>query len=72
MQAEQLGTAHAVMQAKDLLSGKQGTTLVICGDTPLIKAETMEALFQYHEETGAKVTVLTAQMRVTLQGMVES
>ena len=49
------------MQAKDLLSSKQGTTLVVCGDTPLIKAETIEALFQHHEEKGAKVTVLTAQ-----------
>ena len=35
---------------------KSGTTLVVCGDTPLIKAETMEALFNHHEETGAKVT----------------
>lgn len=60
LQAEQLGTGHAVMQAKDLLSGKSGTTLVVCGDTPLIKAETMEALFNHHEETGASVTVLTA------------
>jgi bifunctional UDP-N-acetylglucosamine pyrophosphorylase / glucosamine-1-phosphate N-acetyltransferase len=61
LQEEQLGTAHAVIQAKQLLGGKQGTTLVICGDTPLIKAETMEALFQYHAEKHAKVTVLTAQ-----------
>ena len=60
LQAEQLGTGHAVMQAKDLLSGKSGTTLVVCGDTPLIKAETMEALFNHHEEAGASVTVLTA------------
>lgn len=61
LQEEQLGTAHAVIQTKELLGGKQGTTLVICGDTPLIKAETMEALFQYHTEKKAKVTVLTAQ-----------
>ena len=44
LQAEQLGTAHAVMQAKAYLAGKRRKTLVICGDTPLIKAETMEAL----------------------------
>lgn len=60
LQEEQLGTAHAVMQAKDALSGKNGTTLVICGDTPLIKAETMEALIKQHEEQGAKATILTA------------
>jgi bifunctional UDP-N-acetylglucosamine pyrophosphorylase / glucosamine-1-phosphate N-acetyltransferase len=61
LQAEQLGTGHAVLQAKELLSGKRGTTLVVCGDTPLIRAETMEALFEHHEKTAAKVTVLTAQ-----------
>ncbi|WP_428910331.1 bifunctional UDP-N-acetylglucosamine diphosphorylase/glucosamine-1-phosphate N-acetyltransferase GlmU [Niallia sp. Krafla_26] len=61
LQAEQLGTGHAVMQAKDILSKASGTTLVVCGDTPLIKAETMEALFNHHEEKGASVTVLTAE-----------
>ncbi|USK70366.1 bifunctional UDP-N-acetylglucosamine diphosphorylase/glucosamine-1-phosphate N-acetyltransferase GlmU [Peribacillus asahii] len=60
LQAEQLGTAHAVMQAESVLAKQEGTTLVICGDTPLIKAETMEALVALHEETGAKATVLTA------------
>ncbi|TKC13898.1 bifunctional UDP-N-acetylglucosamine diphosphorylase/glucosamine-1-phosphate N-acetyltransferase GlmU [Robertmurraya kyonggiensis] len=60
LQAEQLGTAHAVMQAQEMLEGKEGVTLVVCGDTPLIKAETMEALLKQHEETNAKVTVLTA------------
>ena len=49
------------MQAKDLLSKNTGTTLVVCGDTPLINAETMEALFNQHEEKGASVTVLTAE-----------
>lgn len=60
LQEEQLGTAHAVLQAKEMLSKKQGITLVVCGDTPLIRAETMEALFSQHEETNAKATVLTA------------
>jgi bifunctional UDP-N-acetylglucosamine pyrophosphorylase/glucosamine-1-phosphate N-acetyltransferase len=61
LQAEQLGTGHAVLQAKELLSGKQGTTLVVCGDTPLIRAETLETLFEHHEKIKAKITVLTAQ-----------
>lgn len=60
LQEEQLGTAHAVMQAQELLANKEGVTLVVCGDTPLIKAETMEALFKQHEEQKAKATVLTA------------
>lgn len=62
LQSEQLGTAHAVMQAESLLQGKQGTTFVICGDTPLIKAETMEALIKQHEAKGAKASVLTAYL----------
>lgn len=61
LQEAQLGTAHAVMQAKEMLAGKDGITLVVCGDTPLVKAETMEALFRYHAETGAKATILTAR-----------
>ncbi|AOH52798.1 UDP-N-acetylglucosamine diphosphorylase/glucosamine-1-phosphate N-acetyltransferase [Peribacillus muralis] len=60
LQDQQLGTAHAVMQAEDALCGKSGTTLVICGDTPLIKAETMEELIALHEQSQAKATILTA------------
>lgn len=60
LQEEQLGTAHAVMQAQTMLEGKDGVTLVVCGDTPLIKAETMEALFKKHVEAKAKATVLSA------------
>lgn len=59
-QEEQLGTAHAVMQAKDLLEGKEGTTLVLSGDTPLLRAETLKQLMAFHEEEEAKATILTA------------
>ncbi|MGM9928001.1 MAG: bifunctional UDP-N-acetylglucosamine diphosphorylase/glucosamine-1-phosphate N-acetyltransferase GlmU [Bacillus sp. (in: firmicutes)] len=62
LQAEQLGTAHAVMQAEELLQDRPGTTFVICGDTPLIKAETMEALIKQHEQQGAKASILTAYL----------
>lgn len=60
VQTEQLGTAHAVMQADTHLEKLAGTTIVICGDTPLITADTMSALLNYHEETNAKATILTA------------
>ena len=60
LQEEQLGTAHAVMQAAPVLANKEGVTIVVCGDTPLIRAETMEALFAEHEKQGAKATILTA------------
>lgn len=61
LQEEQLGTAHAVMQAADLLSDKDGVTLVLCGDTPLVTHRTLEALVTHHEQTGAKGTILTAK-----------
>ena len=61
LQAEQLGTAHAVMQAKDIVGNEEGTTLVICGDTPLITAETLEALLNVHDAQKAKATILTAR-----------
>lgn len=59
-QEEQLGTAHAVKMAADELKGKEGTTLVVCGDTPLITPETLRALADYHEAQQAGVTVLSA------------
>ncbi|CAM5213346.1 Bifunctional protein GlmU OS=Ureibacillus acetophenoni OX=614649 GN=glmU PE=3 SV=1 [Ureibacillus acetophenoni] len=60
LQAEQLGTAHAVQQAEQLLGSLDGTTLVVCGDTPLIRPETLQALYEYHHEQNAKATILTA------------
>src|SRR5690606_20028991 len=48
LQEKQLGTGHAVLQAESLLSGKEGTVLVICRDTPLLTAETLTGLFDYH------------------------
>lgn len=60
LQAEQLGTAHAVMQAESVLGDLDGTTIVICGDTPLIRPSTMEKLIEHHGQTNAKATILTA------------
>ena len=60
LQKEQLGTAHAVQQAESLLENLEGTTIVVCGDTPLIRSETMSALIAHHNESGAKATILTA------------
>ncbi|WP_392455140.1 bifunctional UDP-N-acetylglucosamine diphosphorylase/glucosamine-1-phosphate N-acetyltransferase GlmU [Chryseomicrobium aureum] len=60
VQEEQLGTAHAVHQAEQVLDGREGTTIVICGDTPLITPETIQQLMETHKEAGAKATILTA------------
>lgn len=58
-QEEQLGTGHAVMKAEELLGNLDGTTLIVCGDTPLITDKTYEALIKHHESSGAKATILT-------------
>lgn len=59
-QEQQLGTGHAVLQAKDLLAQEDGTTIVICGDTPLVKSSTIEQMITLHEQSGAAATILTA------------
>jgi len=60
LQEEQLGTAHAVQQAEGLIGDLDGTTLVVCGDTPLIRPETMTSLIEHHKRTKSKATILTS------------
>ncbi|WP_213809533.1 bifunctional UDP-N-acetylglucosamine diphosphorylase/glucosamine-1-phosphate N-acetyltransferase GlmU [Jeotgalicoccus sp. WY2] len=60
VQQEQRGTAHAVRSTAPELSGSEGSTLIIFGDTPLISPETISNLIADHNETGLKATVLSA------------
>lgn len=60
-QTEQLGTGHAVMQAAPFLTADNQCVLVICGDTPLLRAETIQQLIAQHEAEQNAVTVLTAR-----------
>jgi bifunctional UDP-N-acetylglucosamine pyrophosphorylase/glucosamine-1-phosphate N-acetyltransferase len=62
LQAEQLGTGHAVMQAKPMLGEEEGVTVVICGDTPLVRKETVESMIALHVQQGAAATILTAEL----------
>jgi|SRR5690625_31959 len=62
IQKEQLGTAHAVMKAEEILKDRNGTTIIVYGDTPLISSATFEKLFQYHESTGSTATILTTKV----------
>jgi bifunctional UDP-N-acetylglucosamine pyrophosphorylase/glucosamine-1-phosphate N-acetyltransferase len=62
LQSEQLGTGHAVLQAKELLQHDEGTTIVICGDTPLVKAETLQRMIEIHVSQQAAATILTAKL----------
>lgn len=61
-QKEQLGTAHAVLQAKSELFDREGVTLVLNGDHPLFTKETLLRLIHKHKEEGAAATVLTANV----------
>jgi bifunctional UDP-N-acetylglucosamine pyrophosphorylase/glucosamine-1-phosphate N-acetyltransferase len=61
-QPEQLGTGHALLCAADDLSDFSGTLLLLCGDVPLLRAETLRTLLDIHQNEKAAVTVLTAEL----------
>lgn len=58
VQAEQLGTGHALMQAEPQVS-TDDTIVVLAGDTPLLQATTLQALLAGHRASGAVATVLS-------------
>lgn len=59
-QEEMLGTGHAVIQAKEFLKGKKGKILVLNGDVPLIRPETLNKLLEKSIENKEYATLLTA------------
>ena len=62
LQQPQLGTGHAVQQLLEPLAGFQGDVLVLNGDVPLLRPETLEQLLSCHRSSGAAVTLLTARL----------
>jgi UDP-N-acetylglucosamine diphosphorylase/glucosamine-1-phosphate N-acetyltransferase len=58
-QNPQLGTGHAVLQAKDVLANYSGLTVILCGDVPLLTPATISGLIADHQASGALITVLT-------------
>ncbi|WP_300331760.1 bifunctional UDP-N-acetylglucosamine diphosphorylase/glucosamine-1-phosphate N-acetyltransferase GlmU [Fusobacterium sp.] len=60
VQEEQLGTGHAIMQAKEKLKDYEGDVMILCGDTPLLKSSTLENMYNYHKNNNCTTTVLTA------------
>jgi len=61
-QTEQLGTAHAVQVAREHWRDCRGTVLILCGDTPLIRSETIRELLAVHRRSGSRLTVMTTSM----------
>ncbi|MDA3837859.1 MAG: NTP transferase domain-containing protein [Candidatus Delongbacteria bacterium] len=60
-QKEMLGTGHAVMQAEDVLKEKDGDVLILCGDVPVLKGETLAKFRDFHISSGSVATVMTTK-----------
>jgi bifunctional UDP-N-acetylglucosamine pyrophosphorylase/glucosamine-1-phosphate N-acetyltransferase len=58
VQKEQLGTGHAVLCARDACQGRQ-QVMILCGDTPLIRPETLSAMLDAHKNSNATITLMT-------------
>jgi len=59
IQDKQLGTGHAVKQCENVIRNVRDV-LIVCGDTPLLRSQTLSDLIEAHRSGGASVTVLTA------------
>jgi bifunctional UDP-N-acetylglucosamine pyrophosphorylase/glucosamine-1-phosphate N-acetyltransferase len=62
LQAPQLGTGHALVQAEPALAGATGTLVLLSGDVPLLRGDTLKALVRTHRERSAAATVVTARI----------
>ncbi|QPN66075.1 bifunctional UDP-N-acetylglucosamine diphosphorylase/glucosamine-1-phosphate N-acetyltransferase GlmU [Synechococcus sp. CBW1006] len=62
LQQPQNGTGHAVQQLLEPLAGFSGELLVLNGDVPLLRPDTLEQLLDRHRQSGAAVTLLTARL----------
>lgn len=60
-QEEQLGTGHAVLCAEDACRDS-GLVMILCGDTPLIRPETLQAMVKQHRESGGVLTLMTTKL----------
>jgi bifunctional UDP-N-acetylglucosamine pyrophosphorylase/glucosamine-1-phosphate N-acetyltransferase len=62
LQAEQLGTGHAVQQAAAVIDAASGPVMILCADTPLLSGDTLRSVIELHRKSRAAVTLLTAQV----------
>lgn len=61
----QLGTGHALKMARDILETKEGLTLVLNGDAPLIRKETIQAMIDFHLHANNDATVMSADCDIS-------
>lgn len=62
LQDPPLGTGHAVLQAKKALEDFSGSVLILSGDTPLLRPETVQRLWEVHQKERATMTLLTTRL----------
>ncbi len=62
LQAEQLGTGHAVMQAQPMIKDNAEYVIVLNGDTPLIQGDTIKKVLDYHIKNNNMATVITTEL----------
>jgi bifunctional UDP-N-acetylglucosamine pyrophosphorylase/glucosamine-1-phosphate N-acetyltransferase len=60
LQKEQLGTGHAVLQAVPFLHSFRGAVLILCGDVPLVKLETLRSFIGTYRKNESTLSVMTA------------
>ena len=60
LQSEQLGTGHAVLQAREAFSNAGGPVVILCSDTPLLTSGALRAALELHRKSRAAVTLITA------------
>lgn len=58
-QEEQLGTGHAVLVAESAVSTASDSVMILCGDTPLIRPETLQEMYEVHLSTNSTLTLMT-------------
>ncbi len=61
-QTQQRGTGDALIAAKDALANAKSTILILSGDVPLVRPETLRALVNKHESSSASCTILTIRL----------
>ncbi len=61
-QDEQLGTGHAVMMTEDIIAGLDANVLILSGDVPLLKTETVRNFIKFHEEGKYDASLISAVM----------
>jgi len=61
-QTEQLGTGHAVLATRSLLTEAGGNVMILCGDTPLVENKTLTKMYEKHLASRAVITLMTTML----------